>query len=603
MPGLFGVLRKTGDLPGERLRIMGLRMADSMRSVPWLQTETWTDGTFFGGRVHLGVLNPAPQPLSAKHLRAHGWFDGDVWSAHSGEAIPITAERLQDWLLDERYDFADVDGGFSAALYDERKGELILANDRLGFRPLYWAETKSWFAYAAEAKALLSILDFLPDLDRVGLRQFFGFGYMLGERTWWQGISLVPPATIWRISAGRRDRRRYWTFGTIRRDPRSEQEVQDELGRLWARTIQGRIRPGRMPLQLSGGLDSRLLLAEMRAHGAEIVAITYGDLGSADMRIARRCAERARVPHRAVSLDVDTWWHGREEAIWQTDGLVNGLHLHAAIAAREMHVGARYSLQHSTGDTLYGGSWLGRGNDGDWARSPRRLLERMYLRNPFFSLDDVVEASLPDCEPYLEGPSLDCFTISQRQRRMILTGPIALSSHCEVINPGVGMGMLRLLLGCLTDDQRRGSRFYARFLAQRHPEYFRTIPWQKTGRALGEPWPVRLALGLRERAARRLGRPIRARYYADYGEFVEHSRVRDVLRQDHLLLDEVLDGAGRRALQRSTPSELHFEPLLAILTAEVYLRQVAGVPLTGWVTPSEHDDRHSTKRHREEAVR
>jgi hypothetical protein len=336
-------------------------------------------------------------------------------------------------------------------------------------------------------------------------------------------------------------------------------------------------------------------LAELRAQGAEIVAITYGDVHSADMRIARWCAARARIPHRALSLDVNTWWHGREEAIWQTDGLVNGLHLHAAIAAREMHTGNLYSLKHSAGDTLYGGSKLMHRGGDDWTRSPRPLLERMYVRNPLFALEDVIEVSLPDCERYLEGPSPDCFTIAQRQRRMILTGGTAISSYCEVINPGVGIEMLRLLLGSLTDEQRRDGKFYARFLIARHPEYFAAIPWQKTGRGLSEPWPVRLARapwrlarGLWRRASRLAGRPLQPGQYADYGEFVERARVRERLLRNPLLLDDLLHGAARKALQESSTVRLHFEPLLAIATAEVYLRQAADLPRIDCTSGLEH---------------
>jgi len=100
---------------------------------------------------------------------------------------------------------SDVDGVFALACYDLNKRELFLGNDRLGFRPLYYTETKEWLAYASEVKALLAILDWIPDLDKISLRQFFGFGYMLGERTWWEGIKLFPPASVWRISKKQSD--------------------------------------------------------------------------------------------------------------------------------------------------------------------------------------------------------------------------------------------------------------------------------------------------------------------------------------------------------------------------------------------------------------
>ena len=78
----------------------------------------------------------------------------------------------------------------------------MLATDRLGFRPLYYVETADWFAYAAEVKALLALHDHLPAVDEIAVRQYFAFDHMLGDRTWWTGIALIPPANVWRVSRG-----------------------------------------------------------------------------------------------------------------------------------------------------------------------------------------------------------------------------------------------------------------------------------------------------------------------------------------------------------------------------------------------------------------
>jgi len=584
MPGLFGVIAKNHGLTERCLRNMARCMADSMRRVPWLRAEMWGDETFCGGRVHLGVLNPGPQPLLTRDKLTQVWFDGELYQTSTASNATPGAEEVAELANRAAAGLAEVDGVFNLACFDTDKRELVLANDRLGFRPLYYTETEDWFAYAGEVKALLAIRDTLPDLDEISLRQFFGFIHMLGERTWWKGIELIPPASVWRISAKGRTTQHYWTFDNIRRDPRNQADVAIEFGRLWSQDVQRHSKPGTMPLLLSGGQDSRLLLAELRNRGADLVAITFGSEECPDMRIARRVAAIARFPHRPCYLDTNNWWHHREEAIWQTDGLVNGWGLHAAIAMDEMHTGNWYSLVNIAGDLLFGGSHLDRSIlCTEWQLSPDKLLSPRYFENPFFSLDEVVSASIPDARRYLHGPSSDCFHIRQRLRRLTLTGPGCLASHCEMVFVGISYAILQLILRSLTDEQRIGHKFYNPWLASRYPAYFANVPWQATGRGLAESLPTRLLRDTRRHLHKLLWKNVKATpsadgWFVNYPECVRASKLREKLLQEDLLIEEFLGGTAKRALTRYQRPPLSSQALLALVTFETYLRQVAGVP-------------------------
>src|SRR5262245_59644207 len=78
MPGLFGIFSKTQKLAPQSLSSMANRMADAMRPVPWLATEIWGDAAFCGGRVHLGVIDEAPQPLLTEDEVIRVWVDGEL---------------------------------------------------------------------------------------------------------------------------------------------------------------------------------------------------------------------------------------------------------------------------------------------------------------------------------------------------------------------------------------------------------------------------------------------------------------------------------------------------------------------------------------------
>lgn len=558
-------------------------MADTLRRAPWLRAEIWGDETFCGGRVHLGVLNPLSQPLIAKDKLARVWFDGELYLNSTRSGTTPTADEVYQLVRGSGAGLAEIDGLFALACFNAERRELVLANDRFGFRPLYYTETKDWFAYAPEVKALLAIRDRLPELDEISLRQFFSFDHMLGERTWWKGVELVPPASVWRISSKGRTGHQYWTFDNIRREPSQEADVQAELSRLWSQAVRQRSRPGTMSLLLSGGLDSRLLLAELCAQGADLLAITFGSPESTDMQLARCVAAMAGIRHRPCYLTTENWWNGREEAIWQTDGLVNGIHLHAAIVKDEMHTGNCYSPMNIAGDLLFGGSHLDGEIAKDWRLSKSHLLTRMYLENPFFPQDQVVSVSIPDAERYMHGPCSDSFHLYQRTRRLTLSGPASLAPLCEMVFPSVSYPLLQLILGCLSEEQRRDHRFYNRWLVARYPKYFGDIPWQATGRGLAESLPTRLSRGVRTRLQRFVGRSVREipsdQWFVNYPQCLRVSKIRERLLHQDLTADAFLNGRARRALTNSKGQALTPRVLVAILTFEAYLRQVAGMPM------------------------
>src|SRR5262245_27218054 len=487
MPGLFGILAKHPAVSEEWLRMLSRRMAAALATTPWLTTETWNAPRFSGGRVHLGLANPSPQPLISTDGALAAWFDGQLYGENGASGATPSAGSVAGLLADSGAGLAGADGVFAMAAFDAGACVLTLATDRLGFRPLYWTETSDWFAYASEVKALLAIHDSLPRVDQVSLRQFFTFDYMLGERSWWEGIQLLPPAAHWRVSANSRQESRYWCFEEIRPSLREEREVVAELSGLWRRAVHQRVHPGPSPLLLSGGLDSRLVFAELVEQGCQVTPITFGAAGCRDVVIAAHCARMAQQKLCLVPITERNWWDARPAAIWQTDGLVNGLHLHVAVALERMRMGNAWTLKHSTGDVLFGGTGhrlfptTARQPAGgkDWIAVRDEFLSHRAHDNPFFSTTEVAEISRGDCNRYLGGPSVDCFIIGMGQRRWTLTGPLAMMGYCEVVNPGVSLPILQLILGGLDDRQRSGHRFYARFLCEDYPRFFRTVPWQK----------------------------------------------------------------------------------------------------------------------------
>ncbi len=581
MPGFFGVFDK-GELGPERLNALGSRMAAALRTRPWLQVERWSASGLSAGRVHSGVLNPDPQPLPGGPPGVHSWFDGRIYGEGEEPGRRPTGAQAARWLETGEAAFASLDGEYSLACYEEPRHRLTLVTDRIGSRAVYVAETKRWFAYASEVKAILAILDRLPSIDRLALTHFLAYRRVWGRRTLWEGIHMLPPAALVQVSRAGTKERQYWSADAIPIVPRSTEDAMRELSTLWRQSIARRRGPGIMPHLLSGGLDSRAVLAELRRQGQEVVTFTFGERDCPDMRIAAQCARVAGVEHRDLPFDRDTWWHGREEAIWQVDGMASARDLHAFRAAEELRRGCGLLLKNLFGNSLLGGRRPIEATPQPWPTTGAYQARIRYHAGPFVTEEEAVEASGPDLDPIVVGPSPIVMAIHASGRRANLPGCFSLMAHGDVLIPGVDLPILELLMGGLTEEQQLDGAFYKPFLASEYPDYFADIPWQDTGRGLRESWWVRNGRDWRRRIGRKVHRPVRRpAYFADYDRLLADSLPLAWLRRQTLLMDDLLDGAAGRYLSSVPDKKGWSTHVLGLLTLEIYFRQADGLTRVG----------------------
>src|SRR5262245_27301271 len=157
-------------------------------------------------------------------------------------------------------------GMFAFALWDRARESLLLARDRLGIKPLYYAVTDRELLFGSEIKAILAALPGRPQLNAAALPEFLATRFLAGEETFFQGIRKLPPGhTLTWSRAGGPRRRRYWQL-PIESDNSEAgfQERSDDLvGRLEAVVRSHLMSDVPLGLFLSGGLDSTGLAALM----------------------------------------------------------------------------------------------------------------------------------------------------------------------------------------------------------------------------------------------------------------------------------------------------------------------------------------------------
>jgi asparagine synthase (glutamine-hydrolysing) len=203
-------------------------------------------------------------------------------------------------------------GMFAIALYDERKQSLLLARDRLGKKPLYYAQDGRRLYFGSEIKAILAVAPHLAEVDPEGLLQFFYFDYIPDPHTAYRRIRKLPPGHLLEFADGKLRVEQYWDlpeYGT--NQIRSEEECLDELERRLAEAVRIRLI-SEVPLGalLSGGVDSSIVVALMaRASSSPVKTFSIGfeNQDFSELQYARIVAERFGTEHHEMVVKPNLW--------------------------------------------------------------------------------------------------------------------------------------------------------------------------------------------------------------------------------------------------------------------------------------------------------
>jgi asparagine synthase (glutamine-hydrolysing) len=318
---MSGICGSTND--SQRTRVAGMNAAMAARGPD--QDRTYTD--FFSG-VSLGTrrlsiidVTGGRQPL--------GNEDGTVWVALNGEIYNHAV--LREKLRRRGHSFtSDVDtevlvhlyeeheagmvhaleGMYAFALWDARRQELLVARDRFGEKPLFYAQQGGELLLASELDALLAGMNHEPELDPVSVDSFFVFGYVPGPASIIRGVRQLPPGHIlrWKRRSRHVHVEPYWN--PAESGPPNSRDAFNELvaetGRLLELSVRSRLVAD-VPLGvlLSGGLNSTLiaaLAARVSENPLRTFTVDYESGAASEAAEARRTAEELGTEHHELVL-------------------------------------------------------------------------------------------------------------------------------------------------------------------------------------------------------------------------------------------------------------------------------------------------------------
>ncbi len=284
------------------------------------------EGTHVAAPVALGArrlavidVQDGRQPMSNEDGSVHVVQNGEIYNhVELREQLEKSGHRFRTrcdtevlvHLYEEKGEnfLDDLVGMFAVAVWDSRAGKLLLARDRLGQKPLYYAQVDGGLIFASEIKALLATGMISREVDYAALREYLSKLYIGGAATIYKAIRQLPPAH--RLVAGRDglSTQRYWDPWEVRpREGQFEEEaLVAELGALLREAVRLRLRSD-VPLGcfLSGGIDSAVVTALACEVSPRVKTFTVGFPGEGydESAPAAELARRLGTEHHEYRLE------------------------------------------------------------------------------------------------------------------------------------------------------------------------------------------------------------------------------------------------------------------------------------------------------------
>lgn len=247
---------------------------------------------------HRFVLSYNGEIYNYRELRAELETKGYWFRSQSDTEVVLNA--LAEWGKDALIRF---NGMFALALWDRQDKRLLLARDRYGIKPLYYAVDNGIFAFASEQKGILAQQTIRPRLDKAALYEYFTFQNIFTDGTLIEQIKLLPPGNygVWDLKAPKQHLvlKTYWDFNFAEPTEKvNAQEYRQELDRLFVQAVNRQlVSDVEIGCYLSGGIDSGSITAIAAKSHPYIKTFTCGfDLNSVS-GLELAFDERAKAEH------------------------------------------------------------------------------------------------------------------------------------------------------------------------------------------------------------------------------------------------------------------------------------------------------------------
>jgi asparagine synthase (glutamine-hydrolysing) len=338
--------------------------------------KSWPEASLVHTRLSIIDLSPAgAQPIGNQNGTIWCAFNGEIYNHHDlrrdleakghvfrgrsdSEVLPHLYEEEGSAFVDK------LRGMFALAIYDPRARRLLLARDRFGIKPLFYAPQRGRLAFGSEIPALLEVPDIDTRPDRQAMYDYAALFYIPAPETFYRGIRALQPGELleaqwdghavdWRV-------RRYHQWSITPDVSMTLEEAVERTETLVTAAVHGQMESD-VPIGslLSGGIDSSVISAVAQNGGSRFPTfnVRFPEKRFDETWAAEAVAKHIGSQHTTLSMDTN-------QGTWE---LINALLLHPGqpfadvsffavhAVCRLMRKSVTVALSGDGGDEAFGG--------------------------------------------------------------------------------------------------------------------------------------------------------------------------------------------------------------------------------------------------------
>ena len=379
MCGIAGLINLNGDAVSP---VILSKMTDAIAHRGPDGEGHWIEGYMGLGHRRLSIIDLSPaghQPMISADHRYILSYNGEIYNYRelrteleaagywfrSKTDSEVVLHSLAHWGTDALLKF---NGMFALALWDRKEKTLLLARDRYGIKPLYFARQGNVFAFASEQKAITANPAFERKLNKPALLEYFTFQNIFTDQTLLEDIHILKAghyATL-KAESAVLSTHQYWDYRFREPDhPASKHEYQEELDRLFRQAVSRQlVSDVELGSYLSGGMDSGSITAIAAQSFPNLKTFTCGfDLSSAsgielsydERPKAEAMSARFKTEHYEMVLKAGDMKRCLPQLAWHLEEPRVGQSYPNYYAAKLASKFVKVVLAGSGGDELFGG--------------------------------------------------------------------------------------------------------------------------------------------------------------------------------------------------------------------------------------------------------
>jgi asparagine synthase (glutamine-hydrolysing) len=281
--------------------------------------QQWLGADVGLGHTRLAIIDVAggDQPMRSTDGATVIVFNGEIYNYealrhqlgqqghvfHTRSDTEVIGAAIEAWGLERG--LLSLRGMFAFALYDTRTRRLVLARDRVGIKPMYWAQSGSSVLFGSEPKALLAAGVLPRRMNVEAIHDFLGQGYATTPSTCWKDIHMLEPGSWIECGPEGLRRGRFWQWSAQEEDLDLETATETTHATLLDAARAHLVSEVPVGAFLSGGLDSSLLvrlLSPAIVPGLPTFNVGFGDPAYDESAAAKVVADVCGTSHHALLL-------------------------------------------------------------------------------------------------------------------------------------------------------------------------------------------------------------------------------------------------------------------------------------------------------------